>query len=266
MDSKNSVKVVVAGTGNVASHLARALAAAPGIEMAGIASRTPSHGGELAARCGCESLTPADLPAIEADLLIVSIPDGALEDFCKTVGPLPLIRGAVHTSGTLPAAALSPLCPATGVLYPLQTFTKGTAVEMAGVPFFVETSDVKLKETLQLITKALGAGCRIVDQSQRRSLHIAGVFTNNFVNILLAKTAGILSSEGLSLEAVRPLAEATIAKAFAIGPHAAQTGPARRGDRAVMQSQEDALPQNLKPIYHLLSETIYHDYHPDVQN
>jgi len=52
------------------------------------------------------------------------------------------------------------------------------------------------------------------------------------------------------------LLKGTVDKAFALGPHDAQTGPARRGDFDVISRQCNALPDELKPVYKELTALI----------
>ena len=76
------------------------------------------------------------------------------------------------------------------------------------------------------------------------------------MNILLEKTREILAAKGLPLDIVRPLVENTVLKAFTAGPRESMTGPARRGDKAVMRRQYDSLPAELQPVYEVMSRLI----------
>ena len=70
----------------------------------------------------------------------------------------------------------------------------------------------------------------------------------------------MLASAGYGLEVVEPLVRAMVDKAFAIGPHAAQTGPARRGDLDVIERQKAALPSDLREIYSVLTDKIINSH------
>jgi predicted short-subunit dehydrogenase-like oxidoreductase (DUF2520 family) len=65
-----------------------------------------------------------------------------------------------------------------------------------------------------------------------------------------------LSTDGYDFDVVAPLIEATMAKVKECGAHAAQTGPARRGDVATMQAHMAMLPEREREIYKLLSQAI----------
>ena len=249
--------MVLVGSGNVATHIAHALAP----WLSGIYSRNAAHAAALAAQVGvAASGSLTDVAASAPAVIIVSVADKAIAevtDAIGTIGSNPLI---VHTSGTVGMEALSAVSPRTGVLYPLQTFSAGTPVDMASVPFFTETACEADLDTVDSIARLISQHVYHADAAHRRVLHIAGVFTSNFTNILLECVQTVLKDGGYGLDVVRPLIEATVAKAFAVGPHAAQTGPARRGDFAVIDRQEAALPPHLKEAYRVLTDLILHSH------
>ena len=55
---------------------------------------------------------------------------------------------------------------------------------------------------------------------------------------------------------IRPLILETASKVISMEPKAAQTGPARRRDIAVMSEQEQQLDTEKKEIYSILSKSI----------
>lgn len=245
--------IVLVGAGNVASHLAKALAP----HLSGIYSRNTVHAKALAEAVGVvESGDLTQVGNTSPKIVIVSVADKAVADVAAAIGTLagkPLI---VHTSGTIGMEMLSQVSERVGVLYPLQTFSAGTPVNMAEVPFFTETAFVKDHDIVDAVARLISQHVYHADASHRRVLHIAGVFTSNFTNILLESTQEVLAEGGYGLEVVKPLIEATVAKAFAVGPHAAQTGPARRGDFEVINRQEAALPDHLREVYNTLTNLI----------
>ncbi|MDE6134092.1 MAG: DUF2520 domain-containing protein, partial [Muribaculaceae bacterium] len=167
----------------------------------------------------------------------------------------------LHTSGTIPKEVLAPMSARKGIIYPLQTFSRDACVDISSVPFFNEAdsdADLSLADS---IASAISRSVHHADESHRRILHIAGVFSCNFPNVLLECTQRILAEAGYGLEVVEPLVRATVDKAFSIGPHAAQTGPARRGDTQVIERQQAALPPDLAGIYKILTQTILKSHH-----
>ena len=93
---------------------------------------------------------------------------------------------------------------------------------------------------------------------QRRHLHLAAVFACNFTNHLYAIAAELLEKQHLPFDALRPLIRETAAKIESLTPIDAQTGPAIRYDRNIMQRHIDLLDDNdEKEIYRLLSRHIH---------
>lgn len=254
--------IVLVGTGNVAWHLARVLA--PRIKA--IVSRTPAHAKALADEAGIPcSGGLADVASFGPAVVIVSIADKALGEAVEAIGALPGDPLVVHTSGTLAKEMLTPLSRRTGILYPLQTFTRGVETKLDDVPVFVECADAADYPLIEEIAGAISGVVHRADATTRPLLHIAGVFTSNFVNILLEIAGDVLARGGYPLSCVRPLAEATVRKAFELSPHLAQTGPALRGDGEVMRRQAAALDPQQADVYRLLSDYIIRSHNVEVK-
>lgn len=247
-------RIALVGSGNVATHLAGTLAP----YLCGIYSRTAQHAGALASRMGVPVHGQlADVAGSGADVIIISVADQAIVDVAEEIGPVESMPLVLHTSGTIAKEALARISPRTGVLYPLQTFSRDVPVDMATMPFFIETAQTSDKEIAASIGHLMSPHIHYADAARRRTLHIAGVFTSNFTNVLLEAVERILAPHDYSLDVVRPLAEATIAKAFRVGPHAAQTGPARRRDDAVIAAQSEAIADpTLREAYDVLTRLI----------
>ncbi len=254
------MKICVVGAGNVATHLCRALAEA-GVDVAVAASRPGQSAKSLAQCIGIKALDSVADIALDTDLVIISTTDATV---ASASAQIPMIQGiVVHTSGSVPIDALS-RHSRRAVLYPLQTFSKDTKVDMRRVPFFTEASDQHTLTAIDSIAALLSDNVRHADSSVRRNLHLAGVLACNFPVYLLEITRRVLDEVGLPLDTVQPLVEVTMEKAFNIGPLAAMTGPARRGDTQVIERQAQLLPEGTdRDIYKLLSKAILHTFHPE---
>ncbi len=245
--------IALVGTGNVASHLAHALA--PQIKW--VFSRSFDHARGLADDIGAEPYSDFGMLArISPGVVLVSIADRAIADVVAAIGNLDCEPLVLHTSGTMPKEVLEPLSPRIGILYPLQTFSKGVDVDMSRVPFFNEAAREDDLALIDAIAASISTSVHHADATHRQVLHVAGVFTSNFTNVLLECVDSILGEAGYSLDVVRPLLEATVNKAYEVGPHAAQTGPARRGDSAVIEKHVAWLPDRYKDVYRVLSDMI----------
>ncbi len=254
---ETELTIALVGAGNVASHLAPAL----GSNLKGIWSRSERSARALGERCG--TAWSNDFETIgdcHPDVIIISIADKGVADVVAAIGRLDYKPLVLHTSGTVGKEALEAISPRTGVLYPLQTFSASAKLDISKVPFFTEATDEADLEIVDSIARSISPVVNHADASRRRVLHIAGVFTSNFTNVLLDSVQEVLAPAGYSLDVVRPLLEVTVDKAFAMGPHDAQTGPARRGDTAVTERQLASLPEHLKPTYKALTELIIHKH------
>ncbi|MDE6854163.1 MAG: DUF2520 domain-containing protein [Muribaculaceae bacterium] len=237
----------------MATHLAQALAP----RISAVFSRSHERACALGSRIGVPGCSDFSRVAeFSPEYIIVSVSDKAVAGVASAIGALPGRPLVVHTSGTVGMELLSPISDRVGVLYPLQTFSADVDVEMSRVPFFTETASGDDLVLVDSLARLMSDKVHHADAAHRRVLHVAGVFSSNFPNVLLECVGRILSSAGYPLDVVRPLVEATVAKAFDAGPHNAQTGPARRGDYEVIKRQFESLPQDLRPVYAVLSDLI----------
>lgn len=250
--------IVLIGSGNVATHLAGALSG----RIHTVVSRDPQHAAELATRIGADSASDfRRIAEIKAPILLLSVADNAVAEIVNKVGFLDFAPLVAHTSGSVPMDSLKPISPRAGVLYPLQTFSKNTPVDMSSVPFFTEADNAEDYEILDNIAASISGIVHHADATLRRRLHIAGVFSSNFIVALLQVAEKVLLEAGYPLDTVKPLVGVTVDKLFRTGPFNAMTGPAVRGDREVMRLQSEGLDGCEREIYDLLSRYIVESHH-----
>lgn len=256
-------RIVILGAGNVAHHLLKAFTAA-GAQCV-MWSRSAAHARHTAAPYPdvriCDEVE--DVPR-DADLYIIAVTDKAVGEVAAMFGgTLADVDGIVaHTSGSVPASALSTAARHYGVFYPLQTFSESTDLDMNGIPFFIEGSDVATTDTLMKAAAAIGGAPHVADSRRRSVLHLAAVFACNFANSLWDISSDILGSEGLSLSVLEPLLRETLRKAMKVGPAKAQTGPAVRNDIPVMEKQKASIADDdIRTIYELISRHIQKKSH-----
>ena len=250
-------RIAIVGAGNVAGHLARALAAS-GADVVQVCARSIGSARPPASALGA---LPLDNPAgvdPTVDFCIISATDTAIPEIALR---LPRLDGiAVHTSGSVPMDALLPAAARVGVLYPLQTFSRGRELDMRCVPFFTEGSDAATLGAIDALAASVSDSVHHADSSTRPLLHVAGVLGCNFPNYLLGCAADVLARGGYSLDVLRPLLQETMAKAFEFGPDNAQTGPAIRGDRSTIARHSSMLPPAQARIYEEISQAIMDKY------
>ena len=144
-----------------------------------------------------------------------------------------------------------------GILYPLQTLSKGVETVFNKVPLLVEANSETDLELTEDIASSLSARVSRVTSEQRAALHLAAVFACNFSNHMYALADDILTHHGLSIELLLPLIDETAAKIHRTRPIDGQTGPAIRGDNATIERHLSLLDNPLlKDIYRQLSDSI----------
>lgn len=242
------------GAGNVAESLVAGLSAA-GHRIISVASRSGESARMLATSSGAEWRRDLSVPH-NCDVLILSVTDTAVSQVAAEA-VIPSGTVIVHTAGSVPLEAIGRSTGA-GVLYPLQTFTRGFPPDLRKVPFFIEATDSRTLKILREIGESIGAGAWECDSLARKQLHLAAVFTNNFSNFMMTTGESIAGRAGIDPQLLRPLIEETARKAVRTGPAAAQTGPAVRHDSGTIKSHIDLLsfsPQYQK-LYRLVSSMI----------
>lgn len=248
--------VVLLGSGNVATHLGRALLTA-GHRIKQVYSRTEEHAQALAAIL--DAVVTTDLAAIDAqaDVYIISVKDDALAGVAAQLPPT--LRGVVvHTAGSVDMDVFAGYAVDYGVLYPLQTFSKSTPVDFSSVPIAVEASGEAVLLRLEALAGNLSNRVFRCDSKQRLSLHTAAVFACNFTNHFYAIAADILNKHDLDFDLIRPLVLETAQKVMKHPPKEVQTGPAVRNDARTMEKHLELLETNptLAQLYLLISERI----------
>ncbi len=248
-------KIAFIGSGNVASHLAKALVN-KGLSITGIYGRNPESTKDLASLFNAKHGTADHIDVSENDLIIISVPDNAIEEVIKQ---LPIGNAFfTHTSGSLDINILNKLGKRTGVFYPLQTFSKEKEVNFEKIPMMVEAQTKEDLNSLEKLAQVLSPKVFRISSAQRKKIHIAAVFSSNFTNYLYHIAEDLLAKDNIPFEVIQPLIAETTDKIQHLKPFHAQTGPAVRNDLETISSHlEDleAIPE-YHEIYKLLSHHI----------
>ena len=251
-------RIVLVGSGNVATHLGRGLAHA--CELVQVFSRTLAHARELARELGVPlaASQPADLVP-DADVYLLAVSDDAIDTVVQSLPD----NGALwlHTAGSVGLDVLSRQRRRCGVLYPMQSFTRTLPVDWSQVPIFVEGCDAATTAQVRDLASLLSQHVQQCDSQQRMALHIAAVFSCNFTNLLWTQAHELLNHFGLDFDAMLPLIATTVGKLDQLSPRDAQTGPARRGDVKVLQKHLALLDGDKRATYQLLSQAIMQRFH-----
>lgn len=252
-------KVVVIGTGKVATHLTKALVNAD-CQVVQIVGRSYDSIKRMQQEMGIVLPFTWDKNQVQqdADLYICSVKDDAIQDALTGI-QIPPHALLVHTSGSVHSQVLAPYATHYGVLYPMQTFSYGKEVDFSKVALYIDANSDKQEQRLLSFANKLSSNIKVVDSAMRAKVHLAAVFACNFTNHLYALAEKILSEVNLPFSDLLPLVDETTEKIHTLSPRKAQTGPAIRGDKQIIEKQLAALNGREKDIYQLLTESIQDD-------
>ena len=247
-------KVVLLGGGNVAYYLAKKLSQSTEYQLIQIYNRSPLSHEFDTIPVEKTSLMEALLPA---DIYILSVKDQAIAPLSSS---LPFEgRLVVHTSGSVPMKDLSDR-QRRGVCYPLQSFSKEQEIDFSKIPFCLETEEASDFLLLKGLAKEFSPKCYAIDSLQRQYLHVAAVFLNNFANHMWYLSQQLCSNQQIPFELLQPLLEETCRKGLQHNFFEGQTGPAKRGDRIVIEKHLQLLQGIEKDIYKDISTSILTTY------
>ncbi|WP_405415070.1 Rossmann-like and DUF2520 domain-containing protein [Maribacter sp. Asnod1-A12] len=245
------ISVVIVGSGNVAQNLFHAFQKSADVTVKQVIGRNREH---LAFVRNIALISTEFTSDISADVYILAISDDAIstvgENFKNVEGIL------VHTSGATPLNAIKS-ANRPGIFYPLQTFTKGKIISFDDIPICIEATNNKDLEILTTLGKQLSKNVVEIDSEQRKTLHVAAVFVNNFTNYMFTMGSDICAEHDLDFSLLKPLIKETAAKLDTLTPMQAQTGPAKRGDQKTLHNHLQIIKdKHQRELYTLLSNAI----------
>jgi len=245
------IKITLIGSGNVAQHLIKAFDKSEAIEIAQVFSRKKET---LASLVEFDKIVDDFQDLKEADLYIIAVTDNAISEVSKQ---LPFINQlVVHTSGTASIETLDDK-NRKGVFYPLQTFSKNKEIDFSVIPLCLEAENTFDFRVLETVGKSISNSVFAINSEQRKSLHVAAVFVNNFTNHLYQIGQEICEENKVPFEILKPLIQETADKINTLNPTDAQTGPAKRNDSTTIEAHLDYLTdENQKNIYKILTQSI----------
>jgi len=247
------IKVVILGGGNMAYHLTNNLLDNKDVDVVQVYNRSIENIQYLKNKT---LFTDALSDIKEADIYIIAVSDKAIADLSsklKTKNKL-----VVHTSGSVAMNDLQ--SDRKGVFYLLQSFSKEREVDFSKIPICIEANHNKDLVLLSNLAESISKSVYFIDSNQRKSLHLAAVFVNNFVNHLYAIGSDICKKNIIPLAILQPLILETAKKITALHPLDAQTGPAKRNDTETIEKHIAMLANNQQEIYKLLTKSIATTY------
>ncbi|MBQ3656375.1 MAG: DUF2520 domain-containing protein [Bacteroidales bacterium] len=230
------MNILVIGLGNVAYSLVPALKNA-GHNVENVSSR--------------EKI----LVSQNTDITIICTADKGIEPVAEK---LKTDSTVLHTSGSTDIEILKKNFENCGVIYPIQTFSKGKSVDFKSVPLLIEASNESAFIKTEKLAKTISEDVRKMTSEQRKFLHLAAVFACNFTNHFIAVSKVLTETNGVDFNLLKPLIKETFSKAESLDPILCQTGPAQRNDSEILNLHLEMLKNEplLKKIYSFVSENI----------
>lgn len=243
-------RIVLFGTGNVATHLFEAYKNSDDFKIIQVYNHAANSLHAFKDRVAITT----DLEEIStADIYILALKDDILAEVSQKIKQTDAL--VLHTSGAVSLKVLEKF-ERHGVFYPLQTFSKNKKVDFSNIPICVESNTNADKDLLKKLALEISSQVFEISSEQRKSLHVAAVFVSNFVNYLYTEGERICKVNQVPFEILHPLILETASKVTKMSPFEAQTGPAKRNDQEVISSHLELLNEEQQKIYTLLTLSI----------
>jgi Uncharacterized conserved protein len=248
------MKIVIIGTGHVATILGRKILAA-GHEILQVFGRNRLYAEALAETLSTTYTTDKSHLDFSADIYIIAVSDTAI---AEVAGALPLDKKlVVHTAGSVSKEVLKPCSRNYGVLYPLQSLRREMTV-LPEIPFLVDGNTEDDRALIADFAGTLSNQVQYAGDEQRLKLHVAAVIVSNFSNHLYTLAQQFCMQEKVDFNMLLPLITAIAERLYQFSPFEVQTGPAIRRDEATIQKHLEVLQQHesLKELYIVFTKSI----------
>ncbi|QES87578.1 Rossmann-like and DUF2520 domain-containing protein [Rhizosphaericola mali] len=253
-------KIVIIGSGNVATILAKKIQKNKHYTIVEIVARNIQTGKSLADEI--HSLLCTDISKISqiADIYIVAVQDKTLPILANELNNyIPKDKIIVHTTGSASINILKNISSNIGVIYPLQSIKSSSSLYIE-IPLFIDANNEKTKIQISDLANSISSKVDIANDEKRLKLHIAAVIVSNFSNYLFTLGEDFCKTENISFEYLLPLIEETVRRMQTTSPSIMQTGPAIRADQNTIDLHKRILKkENLSEtldVYSFLTEKI----------
>jgi len=242
------ISVVILGSGNVASQLIKAFLKIDTINLKQVYTRNQEDINTLK-----DSIdTTNDISLLkQADITIIAVSDEAISSISSHIKN----SFVVHTSGSVDMKSLNNI-GRKGVFYPLQSFSKKKLVDFKNIPICLESETNEDLQKLEELVSLLQSKSYILSSHQRKKIHVAAVFANNFSNHMYTIANEICEKYNIPFDILHPLIEETSNKIKNLTPEKAQTGPAKRNDAETIENHLNLLSEKQQEIYLKITQSI----------
>lgn len=248
----------IAGSGRIACALGRLLLDR-GNGPAIVAARDAGRASVAASFIGAAEIVPLEDLAGRAKRIVVAVSDDAIHEVAGRIA-VSCRPGTVvlHASGVHGIDVLEPISRAgghCGALHPLATVPspeKGLRT-IPGAPFAF-TGPAEARVWAVEIVETLGGELIDLPAEGRGLYHAAAVLACNSIPGLLEAAsellvyAGAAHTSDAALRMLAPIVLSSVENTFALGPLAALTGPARRGDVSTLRTHLTAIESSRPAI------------------
>ncbi len=249
------IKITIIGTGNIAKHLFDTFKLNKNVSINEIVGRNT----EALKYFAATAPTQTNFNNLKtSDLYIISVSDDAIEEVSTFLEDK---KGVVaHTTGSVAMSVLNKHSNH-GVFYPMQTFTKNQVVDFRSVPMCIEANNEESYSVLSNLANYISNVVYDLSSEQRKKMHLAAVFINNFSNYMYQIGNEICQKNNVPFSILKPLILETAKKGTSFDPESIQTGPGKRGDLKTIEIHKSQITnkEHLK-IYTVLTEAILNKY------
>lgn len=246
------VSINLIGGGRVGQTLGRLMAQSGHYQVQDVLTRHAASASAAVAFIGAGRSAQQLRDLSAADLWLLAVPDGQIAPVASALARLDVAQTpalALHCSGALSAAELSPLKDKgwqVASAHCLLSFAQpATALaQFAGTPCALEGDAQALAELRVLFTR-LGAQCFDLATADKLLYHAGAVFATNFLPVLQDLAEQLWQHSGmppaLAGHMRATLLNNAVNNIVKLGPQGALTGPAARGDAALVAAQGEAV-------------------------
>lgn len=200
------------------------------------------------------------------DLWLICVNDDNISLVVDAIAKINPSATAYHTSGSFNTQNMHNVLPTLGALYPLQSFSEDKEVDFSMVPLCLFSPDNQQLERIKDLSLKLSKHTIVIEDEDRKYLHLSAVFVNNFTNALVHCSQQILKARSLPPELLSPLLAETVEKLKIMPPDKAQTGPAIRHDHTTLDEHRALLedfPDSYNHLYNLITDYIQNYINPN---
>lgn len=193
-----------------------------------------------------------DDAAADVDLVLIATPDTVVADVAAAIRPGRAV--VAHVAGSLGLDVLAPH-DRRAALHPFMSLPDAEiGAERLTGGWFAVAGDPLVAD----LATALGGRTFEIADDDRALYHAAAAVASNHLVALLGHAQRLGASVGVPADALMALALGSAENAVALGPAAALTGPAARGDEATLVAHRDAIgrraPRELAAYEAMLAE------------